>query len=260
MQNENEHAYICEKCKEITFLDFDGDQNCANCGNEMIQLPITKELWDSMPSQEKEDFLNETIHKSKKYSYKNSCPLAWHKWMRIVSPLILILNIVNIFNSNNIVLNILYIIESILIAMFFIGSFSWKEYAWYGIVIYDSVCIIEELVYCIFSNYEPMYIALFLFGCIINGLQMYYYTKRKKLFNNSKEDTNDIYLSEFIKTKDTINNNINNESEKTQSIITNNLDKLDTNVDANIFCTECGTKLPFDAKFCQKCGKKIIKY
>lgn len=263
MEKENKYMFVCRKCGQTYSSETNYDCKCPDCKNKLERMPISRSEWIILSDADKENYKNSFLSHSKgivdmKYIYKSATPLAWHKFTRYFrTPYSLLLLLVN-FSSGN--YDILTITQGILLTLFFFGSISWKKYAWSCIILADVLTILVTLINCIITQLDATYIGSFLGACIACGLEIYYYYKRKALFNGSKEDPVDAF--EF-KSDNLVNehnsNKIYNELKKQEPNEIKALsEQLKSKVDDTVkFCRYCGTKLKSDAQFCHNCGRQL---
>lgn len=200
------------------------------------------------------------LYVDKKYTSKNTAPLAWHKFSRFVRcPLGIIFAVGNLIQLNNgaqisellICINIMILISIGLQVAFFIGSFGWKRYAWKALIaglFYDAL-----LYFCIVAiapENEASSIVNVLGYATVTYLQYVYYKKRELLFNNSKYDV----VEQVSNDSSSI---VNDNELLTFSNKEFNDDNKKNTQNTPLFCRKCGTKLDPESCFCRKCGTKV---
>lgn len=126
----------------------------------------------------------------------------------------------------------------------FIGFFGWKSYAWYGVMIYLCVGVINNVYVLIaYAVYSPNQIgtaaaqaAIFLIYSILVGI---YYNKRRALFFSHMDRASASNVQEAL-----------NPAEVNPSCEVLPQAK---------YCRECGYELSDNSVFCSRCGTKVVK-
>lgn len=185
-----------------------------------------------------------------KYTNIETVPVKWHKFTRFVripvgfcldfAALISLLNLtsINDLTVEMICLEIMVVFELVLMILYFVGSFSWKRYAWISIIIYQFYGLF--LYFClnaINTGDALKTIAGTLGRSVWTILEFIYFYKREYLFSNGQSLKMNIF--------DNVQSNN----------VANNL--RSNNISDIIFCRKCGTKLDGDIMFCRKCGARI---
>ena len=189
----------------------------------------------------------------KQYYHKEETPLAFHKFLWYFSlPVGFLVSIgamiseISKMTSFNWVyaVEIGYFILSItLMLLCFIGFFSWKSYAWYGLMTYLYAGVAFSLFACIiYAYYTPDHIGTSigqLLGMLIYVLPVsIYYKKRRPLF--------------FPATADNFVNPQSTNAGKDNSQYAKSLPQVR-------YCRKCGYKLLDNSDFCSKCGVPVVK-
>jgi len=189
----------------------------------------------------------------KRYYHKEGTPLAFHKFLWYFSlPIGFLLSIgkmaseISKMTSFNWIyaVDIGYFIMAItLMLMCFIGFFSWKSYAWYGLMtyLYASVAYVLYAV-IIYAYYTPDQIGTAigqLLGMLIYAILVgIYYKKRRPLFFPVMVGTPDNPQSAVVG--------------KDNSQYSKALPQVR-------YCRKCGCELLDGSDFCRKCGAPIVK-
>lgn len=188
------------------------------------------------------------------YHHKEGIPLNFHRFFWYCSlPLGFLITLSRLFTgiSEIISFNWLYaanigflIIALALMLVCFIGFFGWKSYAWYGVMIYLCVGVINNVYVLIaYAVYSPNQIgtaaaqaAIFLIYSILVGI---YYNKRRALFFSHMDRASASNVQEAL-----------NPAEVNPSCEVLPQAK---------YCRECGYELSDNSVFCSRCGTKVVK-
>lgn len=272
VEEDKKYMYICRNCKQTYSSDLNkASWNCTECNHVLEQMPIFIEDWIKLSDDEKETYKINFLKASKESGYisKTDTPLAWHNFSRYFRAPFALLQLL-LLNSD---FGIFNIISLVLIGMFFIGSFSWKRYAWVAIILADSLSICTTFLAFIINVTNSQALSAFLSVLIVDGLEILYYKKREKLFDGKKigktrvEEINEDIENDIKKqkaNKETIEQSVEkiekNENKSVENEANSKIDETKQNIkntDTILFCKKCGAKLSEDEIYCHKCGNKI---